>query len=102
MTDFVKVGPAKAFPENKPVGIEVQGHPICVVNVGGRFYAVTDRCTHAESLLSPGDVEDSEIVCPLHGARFSLATGEALTLPAVKPVSTHQVKVEGEDVFVKL
>jgi nitrite reductase/ring-hydroxylating ferredoxin subunit len=38
----------------------------------------------------------------LHGARFSVETGEALTPPAVKPVKTHEVKVEGDAIFVKL
>ena len=100
--DFVKVGRASDFPDNEGTAVEINGRPVCVVRTGSAFHAVDNRCTHAESRLSGGDIEDGEIVCPLHGARFSLETGAALTLPAVKPVRVHAVEVRGDDVFVKL
>src|SRR4051794_350006 len=101
-TDFVKVGPKKNFPEGSAHGVQVNGQDVCIVNLNGQFHAFHDRCTHAESLLSPGELEGEELMCPLHGARFSVKTGEPLTLPAVKPVKIYEVKTEGDDVLVKL
>ena len=102
MSEFVQVGQKKDFPENQAIRIEVNGCSICIVNEKGSLYAFDDHCTHAEASLSGGDIEEGQVTCPLHGARFSIKTGEPLTLPAVKPVTIHEVKVEGENVFVKL
>lgn len=68
------------------------GRPIAVFNVGGRFYAIEDRCSHEDESLSWGMVEGEQVICPRHGARFSLATGAALTPPAYEPVATFPVR----------
>jgi len=102
MSEWVRAVKAAAVSDGVPVSVEIGEQRICLVKRGGEFFALDDRCSHAESLLSPGDVEDMEIMCPLHGARFDLRTGEALTPPAVLPVQTHEVKVEGGDVLVRL
>ena len=43
-----------------------------------------------------------ELKCPLHGAKFDVTTGKALSLPAVKAVPKHEVKVEDGNVYVTL
>jgi 3-phenylpropionate/trans-cinnamate dioxygenase ferredoxin subunit len=100
--EFVKAGPASKFPEGRPSNVNLQGKSICLVNDKGRFFAFDDQCTHAEAQLSMGELEEGEIVCPLHGARFSIQTGEPMTLPAVRPVQTYEVKVEANEVWVRL
>lgn len=102
MTDFIRVGKKTDFPLNMATGIEINGRYLCIANDNGRLYALEDQCSHAQSLISGGEVEGGEIACPLHGARFEVASGAAKTLPAVKPVQTFDVKVEGDDVFVKV
>ncbi len=102
MNDFVSVGKKSNFKDAGLTGIEVNGVPVCVARAGDTFYAFDDRCTHAQVMLSRGDLEEREAVCPLHGARFSVETGQALTPPAVKPVRMHEVKLEGDDVFIRL
>lgn len=97
----VKVGQKKDFKDVYATGIEVEGKSICIARVGDLFYAFDNRCTHAESELSGGDIEDNELACPLHGARFDVRTGAAMTLPAVKPVKTYKVHVEGDNVLVE-
>jgi 3-phenylpropionate/trans-cinnamate dioxygenase ferredoxin subunit len=83
---------------------DVDGHRIALVRIGDEFYALGDRCSHADYSLSEGDVweEEREIECPKHGSTFSLITGEPLTLPATRPVPTYPVQVEGNDVSVVL
>ncbi len=39
-------------------------------------------------------------MCPRHGAYFDVTTGRALTLPAILPVPTFSVRVNGDDIFV--
>jgi 3-phenylpropionate/trans-cinnamate dioxygenase ferredoxin component len=102
MTEWAKVGKKKDFSSDGAFGVKVGEANICLVRLGGKYYALDDRCTHAEAMLSAGEVEDGEVMCPLHGARFNLGTGEAVTPPATVPVKTHEVKVEGDDVLVRL
>jgi len=75
--------------------VEIDGQAIAVVRIGDDVYALGDRCSHAEVSLSEGFVEADEcaIECSRHGALFDLATGEPLTLPAVRPVPVYEVRV---------
>jgi 3-phenylpropionate/trans-cinnamate dioxygenase ferredoxin subunit len=75
---------------------------IAVFNVNGVHFAIKDVCTHAELPLSEGEITGENIVCPWHGACFSLRTGEALSLPATEPVETFPVILQGNDVFVEV
>jgi nitrite reductase/ring-hydroxylating ferredoxin subunit len=75
---------------------------VALCNVDGDFHAFEDVCTHQFTHLSEGAFEDSEVKCPLHGARFDVKTGAAKSLPAVKPVPKHEVKVDNGNVYVAL
>ena len=66
------------------------------------FFALEDRCSHADALLSEGKVEGEVVVCPKHGARFRLRDGKAMSLPAVFPVPVFPVSVEEGKVFVEV
>ena len=76
--------------------------PIAVFSVEGSYFAISDVCTHEWARLSDGEVEGETVICPLHGACFSLSTGEALSLPAIEPVETFAVILQGDDIFVEL
>lgn len=65
---------------------------ILVVKTEGKFYALEDRCTHRDIPLSDGEVEDGQITCFAHGAKFCLKTGEAKCLPATEPINLLTLK----------
>ena len=91
-----------ALVEGKPVAVEVNGTQVCVAKVGDEVFAVADTCTHSEASLSEGEITGSKIECWLHGAEFDLRTGEALTPPAVAPLRTYGVHVDGDSVTVEM
>ncbi len=74
--------------------MDVDDIAVAVFNVDGEYYAIEDVCTHDGSELTGGCIEGEEVICPRHGARFNLRTGEALTPPAYEPVPTLPVRVE--------
>jgi len=76
--------------------------PIAVFNVEGAYFAISDICTHEWARLSEGELDGEIVICPLHGACFSLSTGEALSLPATEPVEMFAVILQGDDVYVEL
>jgi 3-phenylpropionate/trans-cinnamate dioxygenase ferredoxin subunit len=79
---------------------EVDGVRIALCNVYGRFYANDDVCTHDGGPLDQGELEDNLVECPRHGAKFDVTNGRAVVLPAVRPVQTYKVEVDGDDVKV--
>jgi 3-phenylpropionate/trans-cinnamate dioxygenase ferredoxin subunit len=86
--------------EGKPVAIDVDGTPVCVVKVADEVFAVADTCTHAEASLAEGEVNGSKIECWLHGAEFDLKTGKALTPPATEALKTFNVKRNGNQLTI--
>jgi len=88
--------------QGKPVKVEKDGKTICVARVGDQVFAINDTCSHSDASLSEGDVTDFKIECWLHGAEFDLRTGEALTPPAVAPLHTYGVHVDGDSVTVEI
>jgi nitrite reductase/ring-hydroxylating ferredoxin subunit len=75
---------------------------VALCNVNGRFYAIDDVCTHDGGSLDQGDLEGDLVECPRHGAKFNVTTGRAVVLPAVRPVKTYPVEVDGDDVRVDI
>ena len=73
-----------------------------LANVDGDIYALEDRCSHQDYPLSAGELEDDELECPFHGARFDVRTGRAIQLPAITPVKSFQVEVRDGEVFIRL
>jgi len=100
----VKVCQASEIAIGGMKSVEARGVPILVANVGGRFLAISDVCSHARSRLSDGYLDENEctVECPLHNAVFSLETGEALEFPADEPVATYPVEVVGDDLHIDL
>jgi 3-phenylpropionate/trans-cinnamate dioxygenase ferredoxin subunit len=72
---------------------DMDGTAVAVFNLDGEFYAIEDVCTHDGGVLSNGKVEGKEIVCPRHGARFSIVTGAVLAPPAYEDVRTFPVRI---------
>lgn len=98
----VEIAPLADFPEGAGLRVEVEEHRIAMFKVGDDVYALGDRCSHAEASLAEGEVFDTEVECPRHGAAFDLTTGEALTLPATSPVAAYAAEVEDGTVYLKI
>ena len=95
-----------ALDELKQVTVVSDGVPesIAVFKLPSGVYAISDTCTHEETPLSDGDVdeEDETIECMLHGAVFSLPTGDVRALPATQPVKTYETIVRDGNVYLKV
>jgi len=89
-------------PEGGVRRVEVDGTEVAVVHAEGEFFAVEDRCSHADVALSEGEVEGRTLECWLHGSRFDLRTGHPTGPPAIRPVRTYPTSVEGDSVLVAL
>lgn len=101
MADWTDVASAEEIAPGDYRVVDIDDALIAVFNINGEFYAIEDVCTHDYETLTGGCIEGEEIICPRHGARFNIKTGEALTPPAYEPVATLPVRVENGMVQVR-
>ena len=95
MAEFIPVCSAADLAEGDVMAVVVDGVEVAVARCEGELYAIDNICTHEHAYLSEGevDVDDCAIECPLHGARFDLATGRVRALPATVPARMFPVRV---------
>jgi 3-phenylpropionate/trans-cinnamate dioxygenase ferredoxin subunit len=97
---FVTVAKVGEIPEGGVKVVRLGDQPVAVFHVDGGYYALDDVCTHDGGELASGVIEGAVVECPRHGARFDIRSGAVLSLPAVVPVPTYQVRVQGDDIQV--
>jgi 3-phenylpropionate/trans-cinnamate dioxygenase ferredoxin subunit len=90
---YFSIVPTDEIPNGERLFFEINGLPIVLFNVAGGFFAIGDVCTHDDGPLGEGELEDYHVICPRHGARFDVRTGEATHLPAVRPTHSYPVRV---------
>jgi len=97
---FVTVARVGEIPVGGVKVVRMDDQPLAVFHLEGGYYAIEDLCTHDGGPLAEGMLEGDVIECPRHGARFNVKTGTALCLPAIAPVATYAVRVQGDEVQV--
>jgi 3-phenylpropionate/trans-cinnamate dioxygenase ferredoxin subunit len=81
--------------------VRIDDPEIAVFNVDGQLFAIKDVCTHDQARLSDGELTGETIICPWHGACFSIRTGEALSPPAIEAVETFPVVLKDDDIYIE-
>ena len=104
MSDFIAVAKVAELADPGSLLVEVEDRLVVLIRAAGHFYALDDVCTHDGGPLSDGPVDPAEgtLACPRHGAKFDAKTGAALSMPATKATVAHEVRVEGDSLFVRL
>jgi 3-phenylpropionate/trans-cinnamate dioxygenase ferredoxin subunit len=100
--EYVAVATVDELPNGARKIVEIDGKPIAVFNIAGAVYAIADVCSHDDGPVAEGDLYDTEIECPRHGARFDVRTGTVLSFPAIVDIPAYPVRVEGDRVLVGL
>jgi 3-phenylpropionate/trans-cinnamate dioxygenase ferredoxin subunit len=101
MPQYVKIAEVGELNPGTRKFVEVDGYPVLLFNIDGDYFAISATCSHQDQSLADGELVDGhKLECPAHGALFDIRTGKALTFPAVSPVLTYEVKIEGKDILV--
>jgi len=98
----VEIGALETLPRDRGIRVTIGEERIAMFRVGNDVYAIGDRCSHAEASLAEGEVFGTDVECPRHGSEFDMKTGQALSLPATKPVPTYPVSIEDGTVYLDL
>ncbi len=99
--NWIDAGAAGALRDGEAISVQVGRRMVAVARSGNEFFAVEDICTHDGAELTGGVVEGAEIICPRHGARFCLRTGQALTPPAYEPIEVFEIKLESGRLWLR-
>ncbi len=93
MSDWIAVTSVRGFEPGSREVFDLDGIQVILLNVEGEYFAIEDKCSHAEVELNTGPVVGEAITCPVHGAKFCLRSGKALTPPAYEDIETFPVRV---------
>ena len=99
---YAKVGRVEDVPPGAVRVFDVRDREIALCNVGGDLYAIDNVCTHDGGSLDQGEVMGYEVECPRHGARFDVRSGEVTEEPAVLPIDTFPVRLDGDDIEIDI
>lgn len=102
MAGWLTVAREGELPTGQVKVVTVGTRRLALCNVNGQYYVIDDVCTHDGGPLDQGELDGEEIECPRHGARFDVTTGRATCMPAVVPVKTYEVRVEGGEVQINV
>lgn len=102
MADFVKVAVTSDIPTGQLRAFQAGHARIVICNNGDEYFALADECSHDAAPISDGNLIGNTIVCPRHGAKFDIRTGAVTGPPAVIGIDKYELKIEGEDILVKI
>lgn len=97
---FRPVAPEESIGEGELLGAYAGELPVLLVRFKGRIHALGRMCTHQYVDLADGYTEGGCVVCPLHGSKFDVVTGAALTLPAIEPEPVYEVRIDTGVIYV--
>ena len=101
MDDFIKVTSVDDVPDNQCLALEINGHPIAIFHVDGKYYAMEDICPHQESSFEGGELDGTVVTCPLHGWKCDITNGVSLDAPSIK-LETYETKLIENDIYIRL
>ena len=100
--EFLEIAAVSNLPNGERIFVEIDEIFLVVFNIAGMFFAIEDICSHDDGPLGDGELDEHQIGCPRHGARFDVRTGKALTLPAVEDISAYPVRIDNGKLLVGL
>ncbi|MCX7100152.1 MAG: non-heme iron oxygenase ferredoxin subunit [Methylobacter sp.] len=94
MAAWIDVIDENAMANGENLVVDIDGTDVAIFKVDDKFYALEDVCTHDGGEIASGTLEGDEIVCPRHGARFCIKTGEVKAPPAYENINCFPIRIE--------
>ena len=91
---FSPVAVCDDIPAGTAKRVLLDGVAIAIAHTDDGYFAVADRCSHADVSLAEGEVVGCTIECWLHGSAFDLRTGVPLSPPAITPINVYPLRID--------
>jgi nitrite reductase/ring-hydroxylating ferredoxin subunit len=104
MSEFHRAIANWELAEGSILAVTINGERIALYKVGGQVYATSEMCSHSDCSLEDFGklVENDQVECICHGARFRIKTGEVTRLPAEVPLKTYSVRIDNDEIWVRV
>jgi 3-phenylpropionate/trans-cinnamate dioxygenase ferredoxin subunit len=104
MSEFKRAIANSELDEGSILAVRLNGQRIALYKIGGEVYATSEMCSHSDCSLEDFGkiVEDNQVECICHGARFRIKTGEVTRLPAEIPLKTYSIRIDHDEVWVRV
>ncbi len=102
MSTWVDVCDIKTLAGTQKKAFVIQNTPILIIHVDNTYYAIKNQCTHENFPLAEGEIENDQIICPFHGAKFCFKTGEVTAPPAFENLETFALRVVDNIIQISL
>ncbi|MFO0918274.1 MAG: Rieske 2Fe-2S domain-containing protein [Planctomycetaceae bacterium] len=99
MTVMERVAELNELAPGERKSVFVDDLPALLVRLDDEYVCIEDVCTHDGNPLTDGPIQNGQIACPRHGARFDLRTGVALCMPATEAVTTYAVEIRADGIY---
>jgi nitrite reductase (NADH) small subunit len=99
---WVKVGHQGEIKDNQGKEININGTRIALFYANGRYYAIEALCRHQDGSLAPGKIDGEVVECPLHSWHYNIKTGELLDYLEGVKLTTYEINVNGNEIFVDI
>lgn len=91
------------IPAGRGWPVRVDGAPVAVFYLAGKLFALANECIHLGSPLDDGIIIRGCLICPWHGWRYDLTTGDHLTAGGPRPgLATYPVREERGRVLIRI
>jgi 3-phenylpropionate/trans-cinnamate dioxygenase ferredoxin component len=116
MGTAIGAGTVSQLPPGSMKQVKSGGSDILVANVGGKIYAIDNRCPHMGGNLSKGALEGAIVTCPLHGSQIDVTSGRVVrwmkgsglaskignAFNHPSEVKQYEVTVSGDNISLKI
>jgi nitrite reductase/ring-hydroxylating ferredoxin subunit/uncharacterized membrane protein len=93
--------PLASLPEQKPLRVDVDGVGVILCRTGEMVSALGEYCPHLAAPMADGWIDRGGLVCPWHGSRFAVDSGEVRRGPSAAALPCYQTRVRDGIVEVR-
>jgi len=98
--DWLELGNYKELENQKLYAKNYERVNFLVSRVGSEVFAVQNQCDGSVLPIDKGTIQDHFLICPWHGCKYDLKTGESVN-SGERKLDTYQVEIE-EDGLLKV
>ena len=100
MSNLIKICNINEIPNDTLLKKDMEGNSIILIKKNNVVYAIEDQCSHQNYPLNDGELDNYEIECLHHGAKFDIRDGDPTCLPATESIRTYKVTISNDEVFI--
>jgi 3-phenylpropionate/trans-cinnamate dioxygenase ferredoxin subunit len=98
--EFIAVSKVNNVGDGDRLYVEIDDLELVLFSIAGEFFAIGDVCSHDDGPLGDGEIDAYDVICPRHGARFDVRSGQVTSLPAVTSIPSYPVRISGDDIEI--